>query len=76
MRVARAFVPERRRDALSFEMHKLVAGLPPDEQERWLNDAERQGWLRIDLYRALATARAEARRLKAQEASLQGGRAT
>ena len=60
VRVSKAFPPERRR-GLSFEMHKLLAGLPPAEQEHWLNEVERQGWSRTDLYRALAEARAEAR---------------
>ena len=48
MRVARSFSADRRRQ-LSFEMHEVVAGLEEDEQERWLDDAERQGWSRRQL---------------------------
>lgn len=45
LRVARAFPAERRRQ-LTFEMHEIVAGLDEDEQDQWLDDAERQGWSR------------------------------
>lgn len=31
----------RRRPSLSFTHHALVAGLKPDEQERWLSDTEK-----------------------------------
>lgn len=55
-RVARAFAPERRRGQLSFEMHELVAGLEEPEQERWLDDAERQGWKQRQLHLALGQA--------------------
>ncbi len=44
VRVASAFSQERRREQLSFDFHAVVAGLEEPEQERWLNDAERQGW--------------------------------
>jgi hypothetical protein len=54
-RVARSFAPERRRSPqLSFELHELVSSLPPDEQERWLDEAERQGWGRRQLQFAFA----------------------
>jgi hypothetical protein len=38
--VAGRFEPSRRRDALSFSHHAELAGLPPDEQELWLDRAE------------------------------------
>jgi hypothetical protein len=53
-RVARAFEPERRRGQLSFEMHELVASHDVDEQERWLDEAERQGWNRRQMQFAFA----------------------
>lgn len=42
--VARRFSLERRRSALTFQHHAEVASLPPAEQERWLNEAERGDW--------------------------------
>lgn len=55
-RVVRAFPLERRRGQLSFEMHELVAPLAEPDQERWLDDAERQGWKRRQLQLALGQA--------------------
>jgi len=51
-------------------MHKLLTSLPPAEQERRLDETERQGWRQIELRRALTEAKAAARRLKAQEPDL------
>lgn len=48
-RVARGFPASRRRDQLSFEVHSIVASEDPDEQDRWLDEAERQGWGREQL---------------------------
>jgi hypothetical protein len=42
--VARKFDPSRRHDALSFQHHAEVAGLPPEEQDVWLDRAEQDGW--------------------------------
>lgn len=42
--VARKFEPSRRRDALSFQHHAEVAGLPREEQDAWLTRAEQGGW--------------------------------
>ncbi|MGV9385004.1 LmbU family transcriptional regulator [Nonomuraea sp. NPDC003707] len=42
--VARKFPMSRRRDTLSLQHHAEVAGLPEDEQERWLTRAEEEGW--------------------------------
>ncbi len=42
--VSRRFEMRRRRSALTFQHHAEVASLPFDQQERWLNEAERHGW--------------------------------
>lgn len=47
--VAGRFDVSRRRDALSFQHHLEVAALPEDQQELWLERAERSGWSRNDL---------------------------
>jgi hypothetical protein len=52
--VARRFDMSRRRDTLSFQHHAEVAGLAAAEQELWLTRAERDGWSRNALRRALA----------------------
>lgn len=54
--VARQVETSRRREGLSFGHHACVAAYSPDEQDDWLDDAERQGWtvreLREELQRA------------------------
>jgi hypothetical protein len=47
--VAGRFEAPRRRDALSFQHHLEVAALPQNEQDLWLERAERSGWSRNDL---------------------------
>jgi hypothetical protein len=47
----------RRRDNLSFQHHAEVAALPADEQDRWLENAERHDWNRNELRRRLAAER-------------------
>ncbi|WP_433187025.1 LmbU family transcriptional regulator [Actinoallomurus sp. CA-150999] len=42
--VARKFSPSRRRAALSLQHHAEVAGLPAEQQEYWLDLAEKEGW--------------------------------
>jgi len=42
--VAAAIEPSRRREELTFSHHAVVAALPPAEQDRWLDRAEREGW--------------------------------
>lgn len=43
--VARAFPdPSRRREALAFGHHEVVATMVPEAQDRWLDAAERGGW--------------------------------
>ena len=47
--VAGRFDASRRRDALSFQHHLEVAALPEDQQDLWLERAERSRWSRNDL---------------------------
>lgn len=47
--VAGRFEVSRRRGALSFQHHLEVAALPVDQQDLWLDRAERSGWSRNDL---------------------------
>ncbi|TDC91344.1 LmbU family transcriptional regulator [Actinomadura sp. 7K507] len=42
--IARRFAVSRRRDALSMQHHAVVAALSDEEQEVWLDRAEREGW--------------------------------
>ncbi|WP_258862701.1 LmbU family transcriptional regulator [Marinitenerispora sediminis] len=51
--IARKIPPERRRAKLSFQHHAEVASLPEAEQSLWLERAEREGWSRARLRRAL-----------------------
>lgn len=63
--VARAVEPSRRREGLSFKHHALVTALSPDEQDDWLDDAERQGWTTRELQEELWRARGSERALPA-----------
>ncbi|MFD5824408.1 LmbU family transcriptional regulator [Lentzea sp. NPDC060358] len=47
--IARRFELSRRRERLSFQHHAEVASLPDDEQDRWLDEAERNHWSRNQL---------------------------
>jgi hypothetical protein len=47
--VAGRFSVSRRRDKLSFQHHVEVASLQPDEQDLWLDRAEKFGWSRNEL---------------------------
>jgi hypothetical protein len=51
--VGRHFDRSRRRARLSFQHHAEVAALPSDEQDLWLDRAERGGWSRTELRRQL-----------------------
>ncbi|UFQ18656.1 MULTISPECIES: LmbU family transcriptional regulator [Streptomyces] len=55
--VSRRFALDRRRSALSFQHHAELASLPAEEQEQWLDRAERQGWSTKQLRRAMRVAR-------------------
>ena len=48
--VASAIKPSARREKLSFGHHSVVAALPPDERDEWLDAAEREGWTRRQLW--------------------------
>ncbi|NUT48437.1 MAG: LmbU family transcriptional regulator [Saccharothrix sp.] len=56
--VARSFEYSRRREALSFQHHAEVASLPPQDQDRWLDLAERHAWSRNRLRREIRDSRA------------------
>ena len=55
--ISRKFEPSRRRSGLPFQHHAEVAALPPAEQDQWLDRAEREGWSRTALRRALRESR-------------------
>lgn len=55
--VARQVEPSRRREGLSFTHHVIVAPLSPDDQDEWLDDAERQGWSTRELREEIQRAR-------------------
>ncbi|MEU5876502.1 LmbU family transcriptional regulator [Spirillospora sp. NPDC047279] len=42
--IARRFAVSRRRDTLSMQHHAVVAALGDEEQDVWLERAEREGW--------------------------------
>ncbi len=44
--VSKRVSPERRRPGLSWSHHEVVASLPPAEQDRWLEEAEVEGYTR------------------------------
>jgi hypothetical protein len=47
--VARRFSLSRRREGLSFQHHAEVAALPEEEQDKWLDRAEKFSWSRNQL---------------------------
>ncbi|MBR8743444.1 hypothetical protein DSY14_17175 [Nocardiopsis sp. MG754419] len=51
--IARQFKVHRRHPELSFQHHAEVAGISQDEQDRWLDRAERFGWSRNELRRRI-----------------------
>ena len=51
--IARKFEMSRRRERLSFQHHAEVASLPPDQQDMWLDRAEKLGWSRNQLRRSV-----------------------
>ncbi|MGP3966793.1 LmbU family transcriptional regulator [Streptomyces sp. 6N223] len=57
--VARQFELWRRRENLSFQHHAEVAGLPSEEQDQWLDRAEREGWSRNKLRDQLRASRGD-----------------
>ncbi|MGH3823823.1 MAG: LmbU family transcriptional regulator [Pseudonocardiaceae bacterium] len=55
--VARKFPFSRRRKKLSFQHHAEVASLPEEEQDTWLERAERLSWSRNKLRSAIRASR-------------------
>lgn len=55
--VSRRFELHRRRSALSFQHHAELASLPVDEQEAWLDRAERKKWNTKQLRNAIRAER-------------------
>ncbi|MEU0009340.1 LmbU family transcriptional regulator [Streptomyces sp. NPDC006314] len=51
--IARKFPHTRRREKLTFQHHMEVAGLPEDQQDHWLDFAERFKWSRNELRRQI-----------------------
>jgi hypothetical protein len=45
--------PCRRRESLSFSHHRLIAPLEPDDQERFLSEADKKVWSCQELRRAI-----------------------
>lgn len=57
--VAKKIGLSRRRENLRFSHHREVAGLPPPEQEKWLDKAEKEDLGPKDLRREIRRGRAE-----------------
>jgi hypothetical protein len=55
--VARRFELHRRREMLSFQHHAELASLPLEEQEKWLDSAERERWTTKQLRNAIRLGR-------------------
>ncbi|RNL86219.1 antibiotic biosynthesis protein [Halostreptopolyspora alba] len=55
--VAQRFEMERRRGALSFQHHAEVASLPVEDQDQWLDRAEKLNWTTKQLREAIRLAR-------------------
>jgi hypothetical protein len=59
--VASRFVASRRREALSWSHHETLAALESEEQDGWLDEAERHHWSVSDLRTMLRLARKASR---------------
>ncbi len=59
--VARRYPVTRRRPALSFQHHAELASLPEEQQEKWLDRAEKFGWSRNELRNRVRASRKAAR---------------
>jgi hypothetical protein len=47
--VANQYPPSKRRENLSWSIHRELAPLEPDERERWLDAAESEQWSKAEL---------------------------
>ncbi len=70
--VSRRFGLDRRRSALSFQHHAELASLPPEEQDAWLDRAERLRWTTKQLRGALRAGRGTERPAPAATAGPSG----
>ena len=52
--VANNISPSRRHEKLSFSHHQNVAHLEPEEQDKWLNKAEEEGWTVFEMRQAIS----------------------
>ena len=68
--VTRRFELSRRRQCLTFQHHAEVASLSSQEQDEWLDRAERGGWSRNQLRKAVRDARQDALAAAAVESAL------
>ncbi|WP_326958638.1 MULTISPECIES: LmbU family transcriptional regulator [unclassified Amycolatopsis] len=59
--VARRYSVTRRRPALSFQHHAELASLPEEQQENWLDRAEKFSWSRNELRNRVRASRKAAR---------------
>lgn len=64
--VARQFSVARRRSTLSFQHHAEVASLPEEEQDRWLNRADKFRWSRNELRRRIRSTQSIERSTKGE----------
>jgi hypothetical protein len=60
--VARRFAPSRRRPNLSFQHHMEVAPFPPEEQDHWLDFAEKLAWSKNELRQQCRAASSKSRK--------------
>ncbi|GAA4542333.1 LmbU family transcriptional regulator [Amycolatopsis samaneae] len=67
--VARRYSVARRRSALSFQHHAELASLPEEQQEKWLDRAEKFGWSRNELRNRVRASRKAARAANDEDAS-------
>jgi hypothetical protein len=65
--VATHFPVSRRRENLSWSHHETLAALDPEEQDDWLDQADRHRWSVADLRTMLRVARKERREAAAVE---------
>ena len=69
--IARRFPPARRRPRLTFQHHMEVAALPEDDQDHWLDFAQRMSWSRNELRKQLRASVDDRKELDVQKVRLQ-----
>lgn len=68
--VASRFAISRRREMLSWSHHETLAAVEPEEQDHWLDEAERHHWSVSDLRTMLRLARKASRHGEPEEEEL------